>query len=262
VIDAALAAHASLDRDRPALRVLPVATRIDDSEFERTEKWMSLMSETFSPYLAAWSTEAAVDADRAFRSLAVPYVPYWSYGEELPVDLDHAGDPRSVLAAHHRLQVTLLEGKLLDDSDQVTHDEEEHKFRIFCCWTSDIYAEAKATVAAARERNLRVSTQYGVRLGAKKSEWYANKMKHADAIFVLVGDDSLLRWVNDSLTEQTENNPGFVTPIIPIYRKLSPVHVDISWLTEYQGTLIQSNSDNWPETVADFMLRALTMLED
>jgi MinD-like ATPase involved in chromosome partitioning or flagellar assembly len=192
VIDAARAAHAALDRDRPALQVLPVATRIDDSEFERTEKWMTRMSDAFAKYLSEWSSEAEVDRDRAFRSLAVPYVPYWSYGEELPFDRDHAGDPRSVLAAHRNL-ARMLDPKSFIDTDFIstvpkvrTQDK-----RAFIICTNDQDAVVQEAIRILKAKKLHVTWEHDVPIGHQITRWTRDRLIASDFHFVVVGSGKL-----------------------------------------------------------------------
>lgn len=104
--------QAALPIDRAPLRVVPVPTRIDSTEYKLREQWMNRIVETFSPFVAAWSDDPGRAPD-AVRHLAVPYVPFWSYGEGLPVLSDKPGDHLSVGFAHTNL-ARLLESGVQD----------------------------------------------------------------------------------------------------------------------------------------------------
>ncbi|MEU6153999.1 AAA family ATPase [Actinosynnema sp. NPDC047251] len=74
-----------LPYDRPRHLVLPVLSRLDSGvEYERADKWQRRCAEVVAPLFGNWLVKK-VPADLALRHLTVPYVSYWSFGEQLSV---------------------------------------------------------------------------------------------------------------------------------------------------------------------------------
>jgi MinD-like ATPase involved in chromosome partitioning or flagellar assembly len=87
VVDIAARAEAARDRmpyDRPRLTVLPVLSRLDKFEYERAEQWRRKCAELVAPLFRGWLVKS-VPEDLMLRHLTLPYVSYWSFGEQLPV---------------------------------------------------------------------------------------------------------------------------------------------------------------------------------
>ncbi|MGW3958846.1 tyrosine-protein kinase family protein [Amycolatopsis sp. NPDC005003] len=87
-VDAARRADAARNRlpfDRPRLTVLPVLSRFDSrEEYGRSEEWRkTVVAETAELY-GAW-LDQGVAPETMSRHLTLPYVSYWSFGEQLPV---------------------------------------------------------------------------------------------------------------------------------------------------------------------------------
>ncbi|MFC7614472.1 tyrosine-protein kinase family protein [Actinokineospora soli] len=88
VVDVARRADAARDRlpyDRPRHLVLPVLSRLDTRvEYERAEAWQRKCAEAVAPLFRNWLPKT-VSEDLMLRHLTLPYVSYWSFGEQLPV---------------------------------------------------------------------------------------------------------------------------------------------------------------------------------
>jgi MinD-like ATPase involved in chromosome partitioning or flagellar assembly len=88
VVDIAQRANLARDRmpyDRPPHLVLPVLSRLDNRvEYERAEAWQQRCAEIASPLFRNWLAKS-VTQDLMLRHTTVPYVSYWSFGEQLPV---------------------------------------------------------------------------------------------------------------------------------------------------------------------------------
>lgn len=95
-------AQARLPVDRARLRVVPVPTRIDSSEYEAQARWMSTMRERLTPFIDQWS-DAPGRAGELLDELSVPYWPYFSYGEHLPALQEDGKSRFSVSYAHETL---------------------------------------------------------------------------------------------------------------------------------------------------------------
>ena len=79
--------HNNLPFDRPLLKILPIPTRIDNSEVELTEKWLIDFSKKIDIIVDNWLD---IDINRLdfIKKIFIPYVPYDSFGETLPVVQD------------------------------------------------------------------------------------------------------------------------------------------------------------------------------
>jgi MinD-like ATPase involved in chromosome partitioning or flagellar assembly len=88
VVEVAKRADKARDRlpyDRPRHVVLPILSRFDNRvEYERAEEWQRRCAEVVTPLFGNWLVKT-VSADLMLRHLTVPYVSYWSFGEQLPV---------------------------------------------------------------------------------------------------------------------------------------------------------------------------------
>jgi MinD-like ATPase involved in chromosome partitioning or flagellar assembly len=88
VVEVARQADRARDRlpfDRPRHLVLPVLSRLDNRvEYERAEQWQRKCAEVVKPLFSNWLVKS-VQPELMLRHLTVPYVSYWSFGEQLPV---------------------------------------------------------------------------------------------------------------------------------------------------------------------------------
>lgn len=85
-----IARRADLARDRlpydrqPHL-VLPILSRLDNRvEYERAEIWQQRCIEIATPLFRNWLAKS-VPEDLMMRHVTLPYISYWSFGEQLPV---------------------------------------------------------------------------------------------------------------------------------------------------------------------------------
>lgn len=87
-VDVAGRANEVRDRmpyDRPRLAVLPVLSRFDSRvEYRRAETWYRICTASTTPLFSNWLVRHVPPA-LMLRHLTLPYVSYWSFGEQLPV---------------------------------------------------------------------------------------------------------------------------------------------------------------------------------
>ncbi len=119
-VDVARRANVARDRmpyDRPQLTVLPVLSRFDTrEEYDRSEEWRRVcLDETKSLY-HNW-LDREVPPELMSRHLTLPYVSYWSFGEQLPVraeespgadQISFALETVAAVVAHHFDRTDLL----------------------------------------------------------------------------------------------------------------------------------------------------------
>ncbi|MGW4522408.1 tyrosine-protein kinase family protein [Amycolatopsis sp. NPDC004378] len=79
------AARNQLPFDRSRLTVLPVLSRFDNrEEYDRSETWRRIVVDETTELYRTWLDQAVEPATMS-RHLTLPYVSYWSFGEQLPV---------------------------------------------------------------------------------------------------------------------------------------------------------------------------------
>jgi hypothetical protein len=87
-VDIAQRADRARDRlpyDRQRHLVLPILSRLDNRvEYQRAEQWRQRCVEITAPLFRNWLV-TTVPEDLMQRHLTLPYVSYWSFGEQLPV---------------------------------------------------------------------------------------------------------------------------------------------------------------------------------
>ncbi|GAA1989894.1 KGGVGR-motif variant AAA ATPase [Amycolatopsis minnesotensis] len=87
-VEIARRANEARDRlpfDRPQLAVLPVLSRFDTrEEYDRSEQWRSICVDETQGLFHNW-LDHKVPPEVMSRHLTLPYVSYWSFGEQLPV---------------------------------------------------------------------------------------------------------------------------------------------------------------------------------
>lgn len=91
--------------DRAKLLTLPVATRFEMRvEYELAQQWLKIFADELRPLFSEWAHKD-VTAEELLNFTRVPYIPFWSFGEKLPViekgtdDLEDLGFPLETLAA-------------------------------------------------------------------------------------------------------------------------------------------------------------------
>jgi CobQ/CobB/MinD/ParA family nucleotide binding protein len=78
-------ARDALPYDRPKLTVLPLLSRFDSRvEYRRAESWYETVTTMTTPLFSNWLVRHVAPA-LMLRHLTLPYVSYWSFGEQLPV---------------------------------------------------------------------------------------------------------------------------------------------------------------------------------
>lgn len=85
VVKRAARARNSLPFDRAKLLTLPVAARFEMRvEYEMAQQWLKIFADELRPLYAEWAHKD-VTAEELLNYTRMPYIPYWSFGEKLPV---------------------------------------------------------------------------------------------------------------------------------------------------------------------------------
>jgi cellulose biosynthesis protein BcsQ len=111
IVRRAREAQERLPLDRGHLIAVPVPSRDESrTEYDRATQWKNVFAERFSDLYNDWLPSGVKPRD-AIDVLRIPYVPYWSFGEQLPVLVEGTSDPSSLGYAYEilaRLLVTRL----------------------------------------------------------------------------------------------------------------------------------------------------------
>jgi MinD-like ATPase involved in chromosome partitioning or flagellar assembly len=113
VVDITRRADDARDRmpyDRPRHLVLPVLSRLDNRvEYERAEEWRRKCAAVVAPLFENWLVKS-VPEDLMLRHLTVPYVSYWSFGEQLPVLDELVPSPDQISYALQTIAAVVAQG--------------------------------------------------------------------------------------------------------------------------------------------------------
>lgn len=113
VVDIARRADDARDRmpyDRPRHMVLPVLSRLDNRvEYERADMWQRKCAAVVAPLFENWLVKS-VPENLMLRHLTVPYVSYWSFGEQLPVLDEPVPSPGQISYALETIAAVIAQG--------------------------------------------------------------------------------------------------------------------------------------------------------
>lgn len=142
VANRAAEARDKLPYDRAGLLYLPVLSRFDSKEeHERARSWRTRMAKRFAPLYASWLPKDLSDDQPELglvERTTVPYLPYWSFGEEIAVLDERSGSPDSV--GYYVDNIAALLAHQLADADVLVSNRDTY-------------------VSAARERGRREADQ-------------------------------------------------------------------------------------------------------
>ena len=96
ILERARKAQEHLPRDRKRLFAVPVPARDESrTEYEKATEWKIRFAEQFGDLYRDWLPSGITTRD-AVEKLRIPYVPYWSFGEQLPAIDEGTSDPASL----------------------------------------------------------------------------------------------------------------------------------------------------------------------
>lgn len=91
VVTRAMNARRQLPLDRPALLPLPIPARFEQrEEYDRAQRWRERFKEELTPFLENWMPQG-IDPLKLIDLLTIPYVPRWTFGEDLAAVHEAAG---------------------------------------------------------------------------------------------------------------------------------------------------------------------------
>jgi hypothetical protein len=108
IVNRARKAHERLPLDRGHLLAVPVPSKDESrTEYDRASRWKKVFAERFFELYCDWLPKR-VSPQEAVELLRIPYIPYWSFGESLPVQIEGTSDPSSLGYAYELLARLLV----------------------------------------------------------------------------------------------------------------------------------------------------------
>ncbi len=200
VVDIAHLADTARDRlpyDRPRHLVLPILSRLDSRvEYQRAEQWQRKCAGVVAPLFRNWMHKT-VSEEQMLRHLTIPYVSYWSFGEQLPVREEPVPSPDQISFALETVAAVIAQqfdhtDLLVDNRDAyVAAARSRHRdFGIDLVVSSPRSAFASAVHLMEELRAL------GLRVDASLSGDPADldKARHKARHLCLVVDREVTRW--------------------------------------------------------------------
>ncbi len=110
VAQRALRARDSLPYDRSRLLIVPVPSRFDaKEEYRRAEEWRERFADSLVDLVSPW-LHREVSVKDFLDQITIPYVPFWSFGEEVATANDKKGQPGDLAYTLVTLSATLAHG--------------------------------------------------------------------------------------------------------------------------------------------------------
>jgi WD40 repeat protein/energy-coupling factor transporter ATP-binding protein EcfA2 len=239
VMRRARAAQATLPVDRGRLIGVPVASRDEArTEYKQAKKWQNIFIEALGGFYLDWLPKNKTPQE-ALQLLRIPYIPYWSFGEPLPVVEERYLRGTDSVSTAYRILANLFKGGLdwskIFEADSAIPRQAvegvEHAYDAFISYNSKDYNEAQLVARALIARDLRVAwgREY-LQPGVPWLEVLEKTLDSSKAIVVLIGPDGLGLWqrreVESTLDRQAQDREMSVIPVllpgaIPIPRFLS-----------------------------------------
>lgn len=128
-----VARRASLARDRlpydkSGLLYLPIVSRFDGrEEYERARSWRSVIAEKFADLYSSWMPADNGDDEPELglvERTTVPYLPYWSFGEEIAVLDERSSNPDTV--SYYMDNIAALLAHFLADADVLVSNRDTY----------------------------------------------------------------------------------------------------------------------------------------
>lgn len=196
----------TLSIDRARLLVVPVPTRVDLAERALWSEWQSQIALRMGPFVAEWSGSSSEGnyqiVDKILGHLAVPYVPFWSYGEQLPVlESEASGNKLDVGFAFESL-AALLARDLADGVDFALNrddyvrraaagpqsDDDQARTGIFVSFSPDDHHFANDLMGFLQRAGFRVEGSQALSVPGVARDLPLGAIERAGAFVPIIGD--------------------------------------------------------------------------
>jgi hypothetical protein len=269
----AVIAQDALPYDRGQLMILPVPTRFDArEEYKRAQSWQHRLVDDLGPVVRNWASRR-MSMEKLFGHITIPYVSYWSFGEELPALTEVDVNPEKIsysmeaLAAliAHRLDRTELLTESRDSfvssaaraGQRARADEQWDVFISHGAHDADV---ARQIARELSRRSLRVfldEEQIGP--GANFMVEIGRALSHSRSVVVIVGqsfDRTQTRDIERFLRQSIDESSG--RPVIPIL--IPGAHRDDlpTILSQFQSLRIKEVDNDAINTLAHQLVRIIS----
>lgn len=217
----AMEARRRMPVDRPALLPLPIPARFEQrEEYERAKIWRERFASELVPFLNVWMP-LNVDALKLIDLLTIPYVPRWTFGEELAVLQEPASTggtrtpSQAVSFALETLAAILVNGFGKIDLLVSSRDEFVHAARAAVkSWRAAVRSSPRIFISYAQEDRAAV---YKI----------ADELHTVGSTPWLTADlPSGSRYMPE-IVDHVENSDGYVIVVGPSFRTSKYIEVEI-----------------------------------
>jgi len=105
--------------DRLRLEFIPIMSRVERSEDILTKKWLTHASQKLSDIYKTWCP-GTIEPKEMLQVTKIPYKPYYSFGESLPVLNDSFSDKNALI--HSYLRLAAIIANKLDHLELIVHE--------------------------------------------------------------------------------------------------------------------------------------------
>ena len=109
----------SINYDRGLLPTVPIVSRFDSrQEYELSQKWMDIFTRELAPFYEGWgiirtsSLKPEEQVRRLLERTTIPYFSIWSFGENLPIQLEAASNSTDLVSFYLKTLASLIAHRL------------------------------------------------------------------------------------------------------------------------------------------------------
>lgn len=230
VLDQAISTRNRLVFDRPRLLAVPVPSRFDQGvEYERSEKWRQVFQSSFARCYRDWAAQG-VPLDALIGRTTIPYMAYWSFGEELPVLFENERETSYIsysfatLAAllGHRLENSELlaasRDSYVDSAMRAGHRRGGFTYDVYVSYTRETAGQADDLAQLLTQAGFSVTSGEQVVGGGRWTDGLQRTLDDSRNVILVLGEKSsqwqereaqyVLRQVLD------EDTPRRIIPVV------------------------------------------------
>jgi cellulose biosynthesis protein BcsQ len=265
----AMEARRRMPVDRPALSPLPIPARFKQrEEYDRAQSWRFRFATELSPFLDVWAPRG-VDTLKLIDLLTIPYVPRWTFGEDMAALLEPAGSSgtrttgQAVSYACETLAALLMQGfsqvdLLVSSRDEYVHgarsisqERKTHRagtVNIFLSYSGEA-GVAQRLIASYLQNTIgegiRIFSPEVLEPGDKWAEAIQTEIERANAYLVIFGPSASSGWQAREIEQIARQSlrGSQVKPIIPIVLRGAEAALAKSRLANYNAVIVDLEQD-------------------
>jgi cellulose biosynthesis protein BcsQ len=256
IVRSAMATRRNLPIDRPAILPLPIIARFEQrEEYDRAQEWRTKFSKGLNEFFEVW-TPRSIEGGRLVDLLTIPYVPRWTFGEELAATIeprDQTGVRTTGSPITYPLEtVAAILANGFDKIELLGSSRDEYVLtarvnapataqeklgpKVFISYSSKDREIADEVLRVLTGAGLHTFSQRDVRAGSIWSQQVVQQIEQASAFVAICSKDSLRSdWMRNEAEMFMRNNLRSQSPkpIIPL------VLPDAS--TDFRKSILSSN---------------------